>query len=382
MRLIFLCCIFSYFVSVGIAQQTYSQEYMIQECPPSQLCTGCTFAEVGLLYWQANLGGLEFAFENSTTIDDSVTPKVVDSGGKLLKPDCSWDPGVRASIGYTWGDSCDPCACNWSVVLTGTYLHSKSTKNKSLPVVFESNNNQFLAPLYNPAFSGLAAETIKGSYELDFGTLDLLTRVSLFPCRYLGLFPNFGLRGAWINQDFEINNDNVVFITTSSTVPVLTWPNTNTSFNSQFRAIGIKAGLDFSIPLRCGFSLIGSAGGSLLYGHSNVKETINGVHQETGSTDPELAISHISIRDTICKLAKNCEGELGLSWNRCLSCFNLTISASYYFAIWFDQNDFRNFVFTTTPVTQNDLLLNFTDLNPRYGNLQLQGLILKTDFAF
>lgn len=413
MRLSFLGCLFCFFVSIATAQPNVYREssyrdegysysdtgyqnnyyngyrdngydaccyaeccYPCSICMTPQPCCGYVCGDVSLLYWQSNLGGLGFAFETRSNDDyEGWEPERVEKENEIVRADCEWNFGVRASIGFGCCDPCDPCSCCWSFILVGTYLPSNSTTIRSLP----TEKYDHLSPLYH--HKGFLAERIEAKYDLDFATFDLLGRVAFCTCGCLEILPSFGLRAAWIDQNFNLTNERLKVYAESDTTYELYWPDSSTHFRSCYRAVGLRGGVDFSFPLFCWMRLTGGLGGSLLYGDVHIKENINCVDLEYDSNwEPYLVDTHIKNRDTVCKLSSNWEAEVGLVWECCLHCLRLHLGVSYFFSIWFDQNNFKNF--DCPPTSRKKKHSDEVEFAQRCGNLQLHGLVLTGGFCF
>lgn len=344
---------------------------------PIHACMPYYSAGLSFLYWQPSMSHLEYASSLQTSIADptGIPPKLVTSSANIKNIDFSWDPGVRAYIAYN-----SPCS-DWSAVLTGTYFHSKSTGQNTVPLeLFQTSTNQI--PLVNSVFMGNVVQTASADWVVDFGCLDLVASGTFTPWSCIYIMPNFGLRGVWIDQQYTANYENVLFLTTIAPGFVTT-PHSDTRRKTRYRAIGIKMGTDFEVPGYCGCSLIGGIGGALFYGPATSKTQLLGFNPETGfGGAPVLTVLNVNISNQIWQLRANVETELGLAYALPFRSFNGVLSATYMFSIWFDQNDFYNIGFSPESNTPGLTEQNFINLDKDVGNLQLQGLILQANFYF
>ena len=255
----------------------------------------------------------------------------------------------------------------------GTYIHSKAKSSINVTPSFfvDGVTVDFLVPLINPDVMGIIVEGASAEWKLDFGILDLIAACCFNPVGRVQLMPNFGLRGAWIEQHYLARYETVGF--TNSAV---LFPFTQSKFRSVYRAIGFKAGTDFEFPLFYKLNIIGGVGGSLVYGEMEFNENLRGYQIDNAGNATDL--TNENFRKKTCQVRGNVESELGLS----CGFGNIHLSASYFFALWFDQNDFNNLVYTPSSEisqvggTNNNTLLK----NP--GNIQLQGLILRAGVNF
>lgn len=346
-------------------------------------CAPTYYADVSFLYWHASMNHLQYASTLETTIinPDLTPPKDVSSHGNIKGIDPDWDPGVRVAIGYT------PCCSPFNFLIGATYFHSRSKAKNSVVPSFGSTNLSYQIPLWNSLFMGNVVQDASATWTLDFGYIDLLASGAFAPWKCLRLTPNFGLRAVWIENQYQADYDTVAF-TTSLPPSVVIAPHSDSSFHTRYQAIGLKVGSDFEIPCFCNFSVIGEAGGSIFYGPIKSKTTIHGFNLEANS-EPTAVLTSVEaiIENRVWQIRSNLEAQVGLGYKGCCRSFGYALSASYIFSIWFDQNDFYNFSFS--PASTNDIVSgenltsqNFANLERKYSNLQLQGLILKASVYF
>lgn len=360
---------------------------------------GTFFAEASFLYWNASMGDLEFVGEETTRIQNSGNPpKTVIATLDPKHPNFEFSPGVRASIGYL------PCSCNFAFLLEGTYLRSTADGNFFTPKLAASVAAGFPhtgVPLLMGPFIGNIVSDTHSEWKLTFGTLDLIAGAICKPCSCLALIPNFGLRGAWIEQDFQIDYHNIGFLIAqnlgSGLLPSNQNANSDVSLHSHYRAIGFKGGCDFEAPLFCNISLFGGLGASVLYGESKVNQNTNGFNAELDNTGaPVLTLLNYKEKERLWLVKANIETELGLAYNGSCSCFGYELALSYFFAYWFDQNAFYDFGFSpastsngvvtgtmgSVPTTSGVVFINFFKPQRRVGNLGLQGLVASVGVNF
>lgn len=370
---------------VSIGQAAEIEDLQESACINSECCEpGYFFANASFLYWNAQRGGLEFTTRLQADILPT-PPKNVSATANSVHPDFPWKPGVRASIGYR---SCD---CGSSVSLTGTYFWSKTKAETAETLVFKNTEQNYLVPAWNPSLMGWAAKSADAEWKLQFGMLDFLVGGIFTPWGSTVLKPNFGLRGVWIDQYYAVNYRDtlylIIFTPSSPTAPLV-----QNFFHSKYKAVGFKAGIDFEAPLFCNIDLIGGFGTSLVYGKSHLKQKVKGVNPDLippngPSSGVVFAAVQDTLKDTIDRLSPNLESELGLSYGAECSCIDWALSASYHFSIWFDQNDFKSSVFTSSPVNgivngQAVVFGNFFIFTRETANLFLQGLEVKLEIQF
>lgn len=349
----------------------FAQEYMDEYCESS----GSFFTEIDFLYWNARIGDHPFVGLSTTTIIGENAPKEVTSAIDTSTIDFKWSPGVRAAIGYK---GCSECA--WQFTIEGCYLSNKSSKSLTLIPSVSSSELIYLIPLINPALAGNLVTSAKSAWELQFGTLDLLACKSVYQSPYLTLTPSIGLRAVWIEQTYRVDYFDTAYL---AETPDLFGEHALTDLHSLYQAIGVKIGSEFEVPLYSNFSLVGLLSGSLVYGRCKIQSDINGYNLETNTEgDSVLGTLDTRLKDRFYQLSANFESELGLAYKRCYTSCEWTIACSYFFGIWFDQDRFTNFLFTSAPINDTQNFSSFPVFAEDSSNLQLHGLTLKTTILF
>lgn len=348
------------------------------EAPCYDPCNpGHFFVDAGFLYINAQMEELDYAATAASTVDVvSLQDININAVFTSHHPHFTWRPGVKASIGY---ESDGP---GWSLFLTGLYFHSKASSHQSLTPQIGATFTTFLAPLWNVDFMGGFSHETRAKWNLHFGTVDLLVGGTFCPWRSVSFKPNFGLRGAWIHQNYKTSYKDVGFLSSLPFIapePVL---NTSTSLHSRFRGIGFKAGLDFAADLFCNLSLVGGVGGSLVYGQNKLNEKIVGIFlQNTGGALLPL-FPTAQIPEKVNRLAANLESELGLAYSWDCTCWGIELAAKYLFSIWFDQNNRKDLFFSGPAFLDNALFEDSIDFQDKYANLFFQGLVIEARVDF
>ena len=341
-------------------------------CCPTPCSMGYFYADAAFLYCRASTNNLEYAIRETVTVIPPTAPNVLSNGAVVFEDlHHPWDPGVRASIGFANTNT------GIDLSLIGTYIHSKTASSiELLPSFFvDGTTIDFLSPLINPDYMGVFVESAAAEWKLDFGTLDLIAGCSFNPAGCIQLMPNFGLRGAWIEQHYAATYEGVAFTNSG-----MLFPSTSSQFRTRYRGIGFKAGTDFTFPLFWQLNVMGGLGGSLVYGKMEFQESLQGF--QVDNAGGVTVINGTGITKNTNQIRANLESELGLSYMSFWGGLNWVVSASYFFDIWFDQNDFNNLVFTpTSELSEVGGENNLTFLK-QPANVQLQGLILRAGIAF
>lgn len=365
----FLSSIIFFLICTATTLQGYEQG-----CCYGQGCCGCWYGELNFLYWQADMGNLQLALRAPTVIYPSNDPNInkrVETHGKLFDPgsDGQWSPGVRAALGW-----CSPC-CPVQSEISGTYFHSKTNVSQSAPPL-SSGLIDYIIPLLNPASMGSGAQSFDGFWEVDFVTLDWLAAWRFALCRSTSLSPFFGIQAACIRQKLQANFHNPFFAIPNSAP--LSAPLSQSIGITDYWGVGLKGGVDFDVPLFCRICCVGGVGGSLLYGRANIKSRLHGFHAEEDLSNFFLESLDADFTARKMKVCANLEANIGLAYRLCRT---MSISASYFLSVWFDQNQFLNY-YNSAPTFNLPNINTNAIIEGRHGNLQLSGLILSFDYLF
>ncbi len=291
--------------------------------PPVFGCDGCgcnLFFTVDYLYWEVRTDDLEYAthgFSNATATSVAFTD--VDR--------VSPDPGSGVRIGFNYFFPCWDC---WEFSADWTYANSHAIDDVS--VVPPANfNTRFVVPTYmNKAFAPVASAA-HGRYDVYYNTVDGDIGREFCVGKRLSLNPHVGFRGAWIAQHFTSTYFNVTgsgglasaFITAKN--------------NIYFKGFGLRAGIDSTWDLMCGFSLIARSSVDLLW--SSTEVTLREINPN-GTLRSRINDKHIHTMTPVFELF------LGLGWDLCTICnwhSNIYVGwEEQYYARLFQLNQFIN----------------------------------------
>ncbi len=290
-----------------------------------QVESGCNLFVLGDgLYWTAQEAGLYYAQE---------------TGGGLKQLDPNYSGGLRVGIGLTFPKE------GFDTLFSWVYFSSQA----------EKHSHGSLLPLWaEPDFSPLAtASKASGKWDLDLNVADLEWGRSSWFGGHFSCRPFFSLRGAWIEQHFHAH---YTYVTTPVTTGHL-------RANSSFQGGGLRAGADSRFALPYGFSVYGTASGSLLYG------TIDGdASTLENSTVIAKTKDHFNTGISAVQLA------LGWGWDTHFAKerLHLELHMGWEANLWFSINQMNHFV---NGLSQG---LFFKEK----GNLSTQGLTAGGRFSF
>lgn len=222
-----------------------------------------------LLYWTAQLGGLQSAF-GSTAINTTVAGGITTTTVKEIdkKPDWEWRPGFR--IGADYGFSCFVLEADWTHYMGHATFHEHGQH---------------------------------GGWRIKYDTIDLLLgrRFSIAPCFYFK--PFVGVRGARIRQTLKshlktqftsIIGNNTVF--------------TDKDDKEKFWGIGPELGLEANWYIARGFGLYASFDFVTYYGQVRTKI------RNTDTFTSTVSKSRGQIRRSFNTIAT--DGSFGLRWDK------------------------------------------------------------------
>ncbi len=225
-----------------------------------------------LLYWTAELGGLEAAFGTTKiTISEAegITKTVVKESDK--EPNWQWRPGYRVGIDYAF--ACFVLEADW----THYDGHAKFNEDRQ-----------------------------HGHWKIRYDTLDLLfgRRCSVAPCFYFK--PFFGVRGLLAHQSLKSNLQvQVITLTTDNTIYTVK------NDKEHFWGFGPELGLEADWYLGWHWSLYASFDVVSYYGRVKNK-TFN-----TDSFSSTINVRKGSIKH--CFNTIGADGSIGLRWDKAWS---------------------------------------------------------------
>ncbi len=296
------------------------------------------FVTADFIYWNAHENGLPLAVRNkgnTTTLSKS----------KVVHLDSEWDPGFRVGLGYNLPHD------GWDASLT--YLHfftdaDRRTKAEGQRADFGSQGFGLIG----------SHNKTKSKWHLHLSQLDLNMGREFFVSKWVTLRPNFGLRTAWVKQSLKNDFDGFGQITTQTA---------DVNGKCKFWGIGPVAGIDSQWGLGSGWSVVGNAAFSILYGffHTHLDEDTVSVNNFANVNDSYRSSQIV------------CDLVLGLRWDHMFDRdrFHFSIQGGWENHVYLGQNQFiRNYANTTDN--------NLGGVFGNQGDLTLQGWTLSARFDF
>ena len=336
------------------------------------------------LYWQAQVDNLEFGIFQDITVDTAALE--FDASQRSLRLTNSWDPGFRVSLGYH-GDQ-NP----WDISLTYTYMHNTARGSKNITGEETGANGnllyrKLLRPGWVPAFLGDSAITAKARYTLNYNIVDLPLGRNFFISRTLAIHPFFGLRGAFLNQDYTAHYT-AVFSMHQFNGTLVDFPPVPTRFGAEntYNAVGLRGGTDLLWHWANNWALLGKASASVLYGKFHIKEKVIGrALTSDGIGAPAILPLTQTDNESYWRTRANMEAYVGLQWEMFFwNKRHIALNLGYEIAHWFQQNEWNDLVSDSVVAGggMNEGIQGSVDKIARGGDLGLQGLTFNLAFDY
>jgi len=351
-------------------------------------CNGDMVIDIAGFYWNAHMDGMEYAVNNHITNPVNLVDPPLEADIQTLNnlinasyetPDFKWDFGFKAGIGYN--SACD----GWDLGILWTWYQGRGSSH----VEAQADNNQTLLPLwsaYSPLEgSVLYATDIETNWKLKLNLIDLDLGREFWSSKYVALRPFVGLRIAYLKQSYDLEHKGGSF--TANTQVTTTDRNVNNfvDLENDFHGVGIRAGLDSTWNLGCGWGIYGNMAASIVYGRFSVDH--NEYNRQAASPHSKIKVmeTDYSFRASRAML----DLGLGLQWSTlfCGCQYGLTAQLGWEHHLFFNQNQMWrvNRIGDTFDGAVAEGEPNNTGENvfeQRRGDLDTQGWTLRLTFEF
>ncbi len=339
---------------VNVLEQKKGANAMVNPSGRPQVRDGADiFFTADWLIWQAHENGLGYTVKGDA--DHSTSSALYNSSVKNMHFD--WDFGFRVGLG--WNTPHD----GWDVTTNWTWFRTKAHDSHAV------DGDKILRPTFNysPA-EGTVADPIIGylhtnsQLHLHLNLIDLELGREFFVSKWVTLRPFIGLRNGWVHQKL------VTTFTHAKSAGAQT--GTASKLVNNFWGIGPKAGLNTQWGLGYGFSLIGNANCSLLYGFFHLEN-----RQDKLFENGDVGVN-VNNRDSVRVGRAIGELALGLRWDtmfaddRC----HFGIQGGWENLMLFGFNQFKHFIGTTDR--------NAGSFVANQGDLTFQGWTLSARLDF
>jgi hypothetical protein len=336
-------------------------------CPAEDFCCdqpSSFFATGQFLFWTAHEDGLNYAVTGVSVAGLSGDV----AAGSTKQVSNKWRPAFRVGVGYGLPDK------TWDVLVNWTRFEQNShstTSSSSTPTL--TTNNALLGTWLSPKFTWNALNSANAHWHLLYNTVDVPFRRNIQICRDFVFSPHAGLKGAWINQRYNMNYAALTLPPTGVTEGTLPPLNASARNKNDFHSVGLRAGFDSEFHFNHHLSFYGNAAGSLVYGTFHVKErfTLNIVSPAPGAAS---TIDVINTKDKTHSVKPEIETAVGLRWQQdfCNTDLQLLVDIGYEFQLWVNQNQMLRFLNgnrTESPLHNG-------------GDLSFQGLVVGAELRF
>ena len=318
------------------------------------------------LLMQVKEEGLEYAMTQNTTggANDNSFPL---TGGDIQgystgHHNWDWTYGCRVGLGFYLNHDA------WNIEAEWTYMRINNDSGKNV-------TGGALLPFWLPPNVQINTDATdpnvasSARWTGNINTLDLKLGKPYHVSRYVIFNPYFGLRMAWIEQDYTSRNGGTFVVEGGADDEDLVVKNKN-----DFWGVGPRAGIDTEWHLGAGWFLFGKASASLLYSHFDV-------HQElTYSDDTFYQLKHDFYTNS-----PNMEIILGLCWSHLFSKnkYMVSLKAAYEMHQWWEQNRLRRFFDKDTDTSGNaDISASSSNDEVARSDLKVNGFSFTLQFDF
>ncbi len=334
-------------------------------------------------YWNAHQDGMEYAIKNNVAIDGPIT-QISDFGNivnlidaEYQTPNYKWDFGFKLGVGYTG------CHDGWDVGVLWTWYRGKSSNH----IEAEYDDNTSILPLwsaYAPLQGGpLFATDVEESWNLRLNLVDFELGREFWTSKYMSIRPHVGIRYASIKQDFDITYRGGSWGTNTITgngaqAEAFTGL---VSLDNDFTGAGIRAGLDSTFHLGCGWGVYGNFAASLVYGRFSIDHDEKARQTVPSFNKGDVLGTSNNFRASRAML----DLGLGLQWSAlfCDCGWAFTAMLGWEQHLFFDQNQlWRVNRVGAVPVAVSPNLTGENVYSQRRGDLDTQGWTLTFKFEF
>ncbi|MDE3055213.1 MAG: hypothetical protein KGI80_00735 [Verrucomicrobiota bacterium] len=346
-----------YFVLLLLSSSLFAAAPSSLESPPPKEEV-FSFA-VDFLYWDAVEDGLEFAYKNSGSQNDQNLT--------FYEPNFQFLPAFRLRAGGLLPYD------NWNLEATYTYYAShlgRSTSASFDPTALPGPG--LIAVWTNPAaFLGNNTTArflhAKSHWKMQNSFLDLaLERDCLIGTRFT-LAPEWGLRSAWIHQNYNVDYSEGNQVTSS--IRILS---SSIDMNCFSNNVGPFFGLKTLWALGKGVSLFGHLSTALLasYFHLGRAETDLFLEERSLLTDS------VDLTEKYWTFRPEADLSLGFSFLHSFRSVDYFVSAAYETQVWWKQNGLLRYIDELNETTAG------ASVSQTQGNLTFQGLTLETGIRY
>lgn len=358
------------------------------------LCCPCdseVIVTVAGFYWNAHQDGMEYALKNKVVNpgpNPTSTTGVKDiqelnnlNDAKYESLDFEWDFGFKVGLAY-----CSPCD-GWDFGILWTRFRGEADDHSKTKV----DGKRTLLPLwagFAPAQGNLLYATdIEAHWKLKLDLIDIELGRSFWTSKYLSIRPHVGIRIAFIDQKYDIEHKGGSWDSNDNTRPNQPAFKGDVELENDFRAVGVRSGIDSLWNLGCCWAIYGNLAASIVFGrfcldHDEENKERFAPHSKTRVLSTDERFSEVT--RAIFDLA------LGIQWSTlfCNCRYGLVAMLGWEQHLFFHQNQMWrvNRIGDIYKLNGNGpFLKNKTGENvffQRHGDLSTQGFTFTLKFEF
>ncbi len=283
--------------------------------PPCDPCgpESCLWVKGEGLYTRACNSGLAFA-----DLENRNTSNGLNFRDKFKHPHSEWKWGYRGTAGLRL------CEC-WD--LSASYTHLIDDAHGSA----HTSRSEVAFPIYGFFINQFANIHAHYDLKIDYIDVNISRKFSIGDC--VCIKPNFGAKLARIRQHYHIHNNLLTFPLPMASITE------SIHMENKYEGGGIKAGLDGIWGIGCGFSLVSSADGAILFGHKkfHFKE-----HEKVVQLSGYSYTQKSHFKDDGCACRYIADLAASLRWESSCGCIILGLEAGYEGHFFFNANNFVN----------------------------------------
>jgi len=356
---------------------------------------------VDFLYWRPSADQLALGVEEEF-FPITADRKVGLNESYTKRPDFKFNPGFRLGASHFC-----PCDC-WDVAVNWTHYHNKSSvsgESDDLGVSTEGETDFVPTTPYTvfvpywERLDSIVPDESEAHWTLNVDLIDLEFGHKYYVSSCFILRPHLGLRGARVNQSFHVESYADRGPTTGEATfgsealfGVSNHYESEVHAKNNFLAMGPRLGLGLELDLGCGFSLVGEAAGSMLFGRAKKHsfEQFDGVLLGTDDESADLVPFEYEANGTRSSSTRYMSDlSLGLKWDHCINWCNqshvvtLALLWEHHGFYGFNQFDFEANGYGRVDLDDvSSLPLTFRAKQAPSGDIFTQGLTFAVNVGF
>ena len=336
---------------------------------PPLICSPCWTwgGRLDFLYWRPSVENNEFA----QVISNSVTIRSPSPNGNyslaLKDFNYDYDGGFRLGIAVGLPQNEWRLNVDWTHYLHTS--HGSTFTNDPLTVALGSYFN-FGTFSFIEAGVTFGQTSVNANWKIQLDLIDLVCNREFHVGHKVTLMPYGGLQILLLKQKVHTSNSIASFL---GGEPLATQTSLATS-SSDFKGVGIEAGLLSSWEFLCNLSFYGDISASALYGKNKSNLTGNGTTPARNA--PPTSGFTADVTQNRNQIKALLDLSFGLQWREyfCQQSVMLTLRAGWEQQIYFRQN--------TLPSLSFDQALFNVNLSKPAGDISLQGLVVSANLTY